>query len=306
MNVEQKLKELHDELEGDKDALKRIEDLAKLYRGDDEVVNVGDIEKYIASLPPEPKMFTGFNNLDKTIDGFRPKQVIVLTGITKHGKTQFAMELMQRMESENPLLIPFEEPVEELIRKFHERGLKVPNAYSPLTTRDRTLDWIEEKIIESKAKFNTKIVFIDHLGYIKDQSAGYGDNRADRIESTMKDIKALAKKWDVIIFVLTHLKKVQLDRNPDLEDIRSSASIAQEADIVMIMWRKTERVDGQIEITNEAVLSIQANRRTGRTGNLHYIFIDGRYQENDDIDLENHEKKKNREDVDKSFFELGK
>lgn len=281
MNLEDKIKELKQELSGDKEGLRRVEEVAKLYTGDDEIVSSKEIEEMMKNEPEEARYYSGFDGVDKILEGFREQQLIVLTGITKHGKTTFAMDLVNNLKEHAPLVLPFEEPAKELIRKFKERGMEVPHFYTPRTPKDHTLEWIEEKIVESKAKFGSRIVFIDHLGYVRDGRSRQENNKADRLEVVMQDIKSLAKKWDVVIVLLVHLKKVQLDRTPDLDDIRGSGSIAQEADTVMIMWRKTQRVNGEVEITNEATLSIQANRRTGTTGNVHLIFENGKYIEDD-------------------------
>ena len=47
----------------------------------------------------------------------------------------------------------------------------------------------------------------------------------------------------------------------------------------MLLWRKTTRNNGKLEITNETNLSVQANRRTGKTGNVQFIYQNGRYLE---------------------------
>jgi len=261
-----------------RETIDRIHQMAKEYNGDDKVVSSLEILERVRNEPEETKMMTGVPSLDKILGGFRPQQVITLTGITKHGKTSFALDLVSKLKENNPTCLLFEEPPEEIIRKFLERGDEVPIFYTPQRTPTRTIDWIEKKIIESKAKFDTKIIFIDHLGYI---ARSKGENAAYEIEQTMQELKTLAKRWDVIVFLLVHLKKVKLDRNPDLEDLKGSSAIAQESDTVMILWRETERINGEVVITNEATLSIQANRRTGTTGNVHLIFRDGKFSESD-------------------------
>lgn len=286
MNVEKKLKELAKELkdQGDNEALQRLEELHRLYTGEDEIVSSLELEEFIKAEPPEYRMMTGLEELDNILEGFRPQQLITLTGITKHGKTTFAMDLVDRLKKEKPLVLPFEEPAKELIRKYHERDMEVPLFYTPKVAKDRSLDWIEDKIIESKAKYGTKIIFIDHLDYINEVATPTGENEVARVKHTMQALKDLAKQWDVIIVLLVHLKKVQLDRNPDLEDIRGSASISQESDTVMIMWRRTTRESGDVIIHDDATLSVQANRRTGKTGNVKLIFEKGRYRKYDPVD----------------------
>lgn len=304
MSAQDTLKQLSKELKekGDKEALARLQDLHKLYDGEDKVVSSKELEEELGKLPPEPKMYTGLSRLDETLDGFRPSQLITLTGITKHGKTTFAMELVERLKAENPLVLPFEEPAEELIRKYQERDMEVPLFYTPTNTNDRYLEWIESRILESKAKYDSKIVFIDHLDYIGDVSSSQGENETIRVKRVMQELKSIAKRLDIIVVLLVHLKKVQLDKNPTLEDIRGSAAISQESDTVMIMWRKTERnSDGEVVISNDAVLSIQANRRTGKTANIHLTFMDGRFLQDDEAELEATAKLANLEEVERQW-----
>lgn len=193
--------------------------------------------------------------------------------------TSFAIELTIRMASENPLWLPFEESAQELIQKFLSRGQEPPLFFTPLQMRQNTLDWIESKIVESKAKYGSKLVFIDHLGFITPRS----DSEAQEIGRVMRSLKNMAKKWNIVIVLLCHLNKTSLDKNPDLEDLRGSAAIAQEADTVIFIWRQTtkNRQDGEVEITNNTNISVQANRRVGKTGNVKMTFNNGRYLETD-------------------------
>jgi replicative DNA helicase len=140
------------------------------------------------------------------------------------------------------------------------------------------LEWIEKKVIEGIVKFNSKVVFIDHLHFI----VPFSQERQDlKIGETMRELKSIAKRWNICIFLICHLKKTRMDTNPDLEDLRDSSFIAQEADTVILLWRRTIREDGEIKVTNQINLSIQANRRTGKTGNIKLTYQDGHFTEYD-------------------------
>ena len=97
----------------------------------------------------------------------------------------------------------------------------------------------------------------------------------------MRGLKALAKKWNVLIFIICHLVKAKMDTQPTLEDLKGSSSIGQEADTVIILWREMKRSGGQVEITNNVNVSIQANRRTGKTGNVKMVYENGHFTERD-------------------------
>lgn len=260
------------------DNIVRLKDVCRTYYGDDRVVSFAELAEDIKSLPEEEKILTGWTGLDKIIGGFRLEQLVVVSALTKSGKTTFLMELSNRLSEYAPLWFPFEESANELVRKYLERGLTPPKCFTPLYIKANTLDWIETKICEGIAKFNSRIVVIDQLDFLV---AHGGDNRADRIGDTMRKLKGLAKKWNVVIFLICHLQKTAMDTQPTLEDLRGSSSIGQEADTVIILWRQAKREFGKMVITNKTNVSVQANRRNGTTGNVEMIYSDGRFLESD-------------------------
>lgn len=264
-----------DEIEKEK-KLTRLQDMYREYSGEDKVVSSHEIAADLKTRPPVVRMLTGIREFDSILGGFIKKQLIVIAAPTKNGKTSFCIDLTLRLKDKNPLWIPFEEPAEELIQKFLDRKEEPPLFYTPEKVTGNTLAWIEKKIIEAKAKYDSQVVFIDHLHFIVPMN----DDRMDlRIGQAMRELKRIAKLWNVVIFIISHLSKTQMDKQPDLEDLRDSSFTAQEADTVIMLWRKTTREHGAIVISNEVNISIQANRRTGKTGNIRMLFEAGRFIE---------------------------
>lgn len=254
----------------------RMEQTMKVYSGDDELVSSLDILERLKTQPEEEKHFTGIKELDAILKGFRKNQLIVLAAPTKSGKSQMTVELAIRMPDTNPVFIPFEESAEELVMKFKDRGEVPPIFYTPKSITNNTLDWIEKKIVEGIVKYNSKMFFIDHLHFI----VPFSSDRLDtRIGQTMRTLKTIAKEHNIIIVLVAHLKKTNVAVSPTLEDLRDSSFVAQEADTVLMMWRESKRKDGIMITTNRTILSVQANRRTGSTGNVKLVFKDGRYYE---------------------------
>lgn len=277
------LKQLEEEIKSTKEASEKTEMMARLeetmsvYQGEDKLISSEDIVEKIKNQKEEVKYKTGFETLDKILDGFRENQLVVLAAPTKSGKTQFCVELTSTMSETNPVWLPFEESAEELIRKFLDRKENPPMFYTPEVITGNTTGWVEKKIIEGRVKFNSKLFFIDHLHFL----VPFNSDRLDtRIGETMRKLKQIAKRNNVIIVLIAHLKKTNMLVSPSLEDLRDSSFIAQEADTVILLWRKTIRGDdGQMMISNETLLSVQANRRTGRTGNVQLNFNNGRFYE---------------------------
>lgn len=261
----------------DTGALNRVRELAQVYSGDDRVVTSEELIESVKENMGKDRMMTGFSNLDSHLKGFRPKQLIVLSALTKSGKTTFCMDLTTKLQDQNPLWFSFEESVEELIEHFIERDQKPPHFVTPQNIPQKTLDWVEERIVEAIVKYDSKIVFIDHLDFL----VPFGnENRSDAIAHTMRTVKAMARRWNVIIVLLCHVVKAEMDKQPTLNDLRGSSSIAQEADTVILLWRETKREKGEVMITNNVNVSIQAARR-GRPGNIKMTFRDGHFYEED-------------------------
>ena len=256
--------------------LDRLKEQAATYKGEDEVVSFEEVVQRVKTQEEAFKIMTGWENFDKIIQGFRPQQVVVVSALTKSGKTQWCMDLTARIGAYSPLWLPFEESAEELLRKCVERGVEPPRGFTPNIMRGGELSWVESKIVEGIVKYDSKIVFIDHLDFLVPFGA---DNHALRVAETMRTIKGFAKKWGVCIVLICHLTKVKMDTVPTLEDLRGSSAIGQEADTAIILWRETKRSRTEVTVTNNTIVSIQANRRHGSTGNVTMVYDGKVYRE---------------------------
>ncbi len=254
----------------------KLKETAEKYRGEDEVISFEDIAHRVRNEPETYKIMSGWEEFDKIIRGFRPEQLVVVSALTKSGKTQWCMDLTSRIGPHSPLWLPFEESADELIRKCIERGIEPPRGFTPSVMKGGELAWVEAKIVEGIVKYGSEIIFIDHLDFLVPFGS---DNHALRVAATMRDLKGIAKKWHVTIVLICHLTKVKTDVMPSIEDLRGSAAIGQEADTVIILWRETTRSKTEISITNNVIVSIQANRRHGTTGNVTMTYENGRYSE---------------------------
>lgn len=281
-NIDKILEKLNNEISKEKkglektESLHRLKEIAKVYRGDDKVIPFSDIVARIGQGEDELKIMSGWKGLDDLLKGFRLQQLIVVSAQTASGKTSFLMDMTTRLKDYNPLWFPFEESADELVRKFVERGQEPPHAFTPENMSFSTIEWLESKIVEAIAKYDSKVVFIDQLDFIVPFT---GENHHLNIAKTMRDLKGLAKKWNIVIFIICHLSKVKMDAQPTMEDLRGSASIGQETDTVILLYRETKREAGQVVITDNVNISVQKNRRYGKTGNVKMIYENGRFLE---------------------------
>lgn len=269
------------------EGLQRLQDTMATYDGKYRLIWSDDLVKELENRPKIETHPTGIGLLDQAIDGFREQQLITVGADTGHGKTTFGLFLVEQFSALAPLVIPLEQGAEEIILQRGSNGYSIPRFLSPHSLADRvTVEWIEERVVEGIAKHNTKLVLIDHLGYINDFGKGgefRGENTAYRIGQVMKGLKNVAKRWNVIILLLVHISQHDEGKPPSREDIKNSSDIAQESDMVMLLWRKNALKKKVRVYEDKTMLSVQKNRRTGRnaTIGLSFDIATGRFVEDD-------------------------
>ena len=258
------------------EGLLRLQKTLENYQGEDKLYTSAEIVEQLKNQPPITGLKTGVEPLDKLTGGFRRKQLITMFAQTKHGKTEVGMWLMSLFPELSPVLIPLEQGADELISQRQERNYDVPHFLAPLRNDAFVLtDWIEERVIEGIAKYNSGMVVIDHLGYI-DTNGTKGkwarENLAYRIGQTMKEIRHIGEKWNVLVILLVHVSDCDEGKPPQLTDIGNSSDIKKESDTVISIWRKNS-MQGKIRIyENKTMLSVLANRRFGKNGNAGLAF----------------------------------
>lgn len=230
------------------------------YEGEDKIVSSEEMLKIVEERgTPDVMLNSKIPILDKTLGGFVGGELIVVSGITGEGKSLLCQTLTSNMAQQkiNTLWFTYEMPPQYFIKKF---GENTPLFYLPKELKTNTTNWLEERILEAKLKFDVQAIFIDHLHFLVDL-AKIG-NPSLEIGSIVRNIKKIALKHNIVIFLIAHTTKIKSGfEELGLGDIRDSSFIEQEADTVLYIWRKTE-VDG-IKVENRSVLKIAKNRRLG-------------------------------------------
>lgn len=259
----------------------RLKELEKWkdYKGEDEVISSLDCQTLIEKEKHGQYFhFTsGLSRLDKLINNFREGQLIVVSAETGNGKTTLCQTFTETLfeQNINALWFSYEVGMEEFLAKFSV----VPIFYLPKVLKQNSMMWLEAKIIEGIAKYDTRVIFIDHLHYLLEmQKMAEAKSLSLLVGQMMRELKQIARKHEIIIFLVSHMKKTRTDDAPTLDDLRDSSFIAQESDIVMFIRRLK---DGE-DYTNKAKLWVAKNRRTGNLGHLTLELCNGRFIEVDD------------------------
>lgn len=261
--------------------LERLKAVAKEYRGEYELIWSHDTLEEIKNEPPQEAHNTGLKELDDLTGGLGLQQMIGLGAQSGHGKTAFGLWLLEKYKNLNPVFIALEQSPKELVRQRLKNGQFVPNfLHSKKHDAMVDPDWVEERLVEGIAKYNTKLVMIDHMGYLE---VGKDYRREDnhlRIEKKLQAIKHLAMKWNVIIVILIQLDQMEEHEPPQIRNLKGSSAIRQECDKIIFLWRNNAKVGKTRSYDNKVLISLQKNRQTGINGNVgsEFIFQTGDYQ----------------------------
>lgn len=260
--------------------------LLKAYRGADRVVYAEDKKREIdLERKNKPKFIamTGLPDLDSCTEGFRKGQLIVVSGPPKNGKTLLAQTFTDSFAQKGYrcLWFSYELGYEELFDKFPMDKL---DFFVPNYMESGNLDWVEQRIIEAKQKHNTDIVFIDHLDFLRDPEVlrAVSSHLPAYIGSIVQKLKTMAIQNNIIIFLLSHIRKNEWTTNnvPTSEELADSRQIAQLADMVlMIIRRRAERKLDEVYDGAWAILGVMENRHNGKTRKISLAMDGGKFVE---------------------------
>ena len=274
MNIDELIKKIQEDKTNIKDSIvsdegmERLKNVAREYSGEYQLVWSDDTLEQIRNRPKKTSHLSGVQALDDLTGGLRAQQMIGVGAQSGHGKTAFGFWILKAYEALNPVLIPLEQSSEELIEQRDENGQFIPRYLSPKKhSAHVTPDWIEQRIVEAIAKYNSKLILLDHMGYIEVGADYRREGEHLRIEKKLQAIKHLAIKWNVVIVILIQLQQMEEESAPQLRDLKGSSAIRQECDKIIFLWRNNTKSGKARAYDNKVLVSMQKNRFNGVNGN---------------------------------------
>lgn len=254
-------------------------------------------------IPPWP-------SLRRYIQAFRGGEMIVIAARPSMGKTSFALNLMidiathqqaptimfslemQAIQITNNLLCidagmdgtKWKKPNETLSEKeqkniFHSverlRKAKIFIDDDP----ELKPSALRAKLRRMKREHGLGAIIIDYIGLMKDDPGNLSkqDGRTQEISNISRQLKALAKDFDVPLFALAQLNRSVESRSekiPRMSDLRESGSIEQDADVVALINRpEYYSIDQNNPIRPGEADIIVAKNRHGDVGTAELIFV---------------------------------
>ena len=208
---------------------------------------------------------TGIGLLDNVITGLNRSDLILLAARPGMGKTSFALNIAKHVAMKCKRKVAFFS-LEMTKEQLASRLLSMEALISGTTLRTGKLsadEWIRLieagdvlgktemylddtpgiNVPEIKAKLRRlKDVDLLIIDYLQLMSASRRiDNRVQEISEITRNLKILAKEFNVPVITLSQLSRASEQRaehKPQLSDLRDSGSIEQDADIVLFLYRE--------------------------------------------------------------------
>lgn len=249
-------------------------DLEKLldYSGEDRMVSSHELAEKLGDKGPDV-IRTGVDTLDRLLEGVEPGELVIVTGPSGEGKTTLLMSVTQNLKFPSAWFT-LEVTPRQFIKKMKARG-NLPLFYLPNEVTEQHVKWILERIVESVVKYNTRIIFIDHIHSIMSLEH-FSGNASLEIGDVVQKIKNLAVQYNLVVFLIAHCKDNSMQPTAEIrkEDIRDSGMIVRICDTAIGVWRvknddelATKRRPTDLdESDNKAKVRVLKNRRTGNVG----------------------------------------
>lgn len=257
------------------------------------LVDVCDrLQELSASGSEIPGMATGFGDLDRTLTGFHPTELVLLAARPGMGKTSFALNILLhagKFSKKAVVFFSLEMSREQLATRLLSSEAFLDNK-KLMTGRLNQDDWdkvtlaatalshtsiyIDDNPSLSVADMNAKcrrmenlgLVIIDYLQLMQSSGMGRsyaGENRQQVVADISRALKIMAKELRVPVLCLSQLSRAnesRSDKRPMLSDLRESGAIEQDADVVMFLYRE-DYYNKDSDKHNQAECIIAKNRR---------------------------------------------
>ena len=247
---------------------------------------------------------SGFTGLDFYTDGFQKSELIIIAGRPSVGKTAFSLNLLLNVLKKTRLPVIFfslEMSAQQLMYRLlsietrlnqnkFKTGLLNQDDWKKINLVMRILGKIPMHLYDSphlstmeirrtlknldKAYPQIGLIVIDYLQLMEDPLLKNA-NRAQEISAITRELKNIAREFDVPVVALSQLSRTidsRMDPKPMLSDLRDSGSIEQDADLVLMLYKNNRNVITNLNPGSSIIDLSIAKQRNGPIGNTQLLF----------------------------------
>lgn len=236
---------------------------------------------------------SGFTELDEMTAGFHPGELIIIAARPSMGKTALGLNLVSHAalrENKSVAFFSVEMPKEQLMIRILASESKT-NSHKIRVGDIDDKSW--SQLINTAAKISSSQLFINDTSGIspfdirsvaRKQKSKHGldmiiidylqlmnlkqkvESREREVSEISKSLKSLAKELKIPIIALSQLNRsveTRSNRRPMLSDLRESGSLEQDADVIMMIYRKDYYEQVNPSGVAEIIIGKQRNGPTG-------------------------------------------
>lgn len=224
---------------------------------------------------------TGYQTLDKMTEGFEGGEVMIITGHTKHGKSKLAANIAWNVAEAGTdvMFINTEMTKMQVARRMNGMDERTEATRGKIYLNDRAdLEYKDViTIMEHAKELGCGMVIIDHLHFFSRSV----ENQVNELSKITKEFKEAAVQLDLPVILLCHIQQGDTKKLPTLQSLKGSSSIAQDADLVLAVWRD-DRPAAKDPFTTTVVRL--AHRSAERAITRIELFADGIRLKEDPVD----------------------
>lgn len=242
---------------------------------------------------------TGYQDLDKKINGLNKTDLIILAARPSMGKTAFSLNLLLNVAKNQKkvlfislemsaeqifdrlMAVKTEIPLQKIINRNLEdsewayigaASLEFANMDIKISNNTSSLFHVRNLARKLKNDDGLDLIVIDYLQLMS--FTGKTDNKQQEVSEISRGLKRLAIELDIPIIALSQLSRAvesRADKRPMLSDLRESGAIEQDADIVSFLYRDDYyNPDSEDKGITELIIG---KHRNGEIGTLKFLFI---------------------------------
>jgi replicative DNA helicase len=245
---------------------------------------------------------TGFDDLDRRLDGMHEGELIIVGGRPSMGKTSFAMNIAEHVGARLGLpvaVVSMEMPEDQLVTRMlasvsrvNQHRLRTGTLdeedWSRVTHGVQVMSRADIRVLEgaslTPSMLKTRlrrlhrecgglgVVVIDYLQLMSGDNAN-PEMRAMEVSSISRALKQIATELRVPVIALSQLNRgleQRPNKRPVMSDLRESGSIEQDADVILFIYRdEVYNPDSPDKGTAEIII---AKQRNGPIGTVRLAF----------------------------------